>query len=428
MISSTLAATPDQAAWKLRVSWWAWLCAAISIALIQTVPTVPAAAFVLVVGLYCVIFPARPLAALSWSPIPWMIVGLAALSALWSPFPMLSARGAAQLGLTTLAALLFARALPPFLYIAVLMYSFLASILYHHFVAPAFGSKNQLALAAALALLSSFWVMVDRQQPKISRLVALLAMVTLPPIFVASNSAGAMIAGIIALLCSAGPYMLRSARASVRYQLIGVAALVVCMAIGIAYIIDDNIIDLALASVGKDTTLTGRTLLWSHALDVIAEHPFGGMGLQAVWAPGDRWAERFWAFFYIYTRNGFHFHNLWLELGAELGLTGIVLGVLTTLLVVFETFRWVLEDPKPESCFFAGYVALAVFRTFAEVELFIAQFYMAPMIFLAAYYYAATARDARAARHSFLAADANMPMLADGALAPPLAVKLRTES
>ncbi|CCE01597.1 hypothetical protein BRAS3809_520020 [Bradyrhizobium sp. STM 3809] len=77
-----------------------------------------------------------------------------------------------------------------------------------------------------------------------------------------------------------------------------------------------------------------------------------------------------------------------------------------------------MEDPKPESCFFAGYVALAVFRTFAEVELFIAQFYMAPMIFLAAFYYAATARDGRAARHPSASADAQLPPMADATLAP----------
>jgi exopolysaccharide production protein ExoQ len=144
-------------------------------------------------------------------------------------------------------------------------------------------------------------------------------------------------------------------------------------------------------SIGKDATLTGRTLLWSHALDIIADHPFGGLGLQAFWVEGNRAAERFWAFFLIYSRYGFHFHNLWLEIGAELGIPGIVIAAVTTLVVIFNVFWWVLNDPTPESCFFAGFVTLTIFRTFGEAELYV-QFFLMPMIFLAGYYYAASAR------------------------------------
>jgi hypothetical protein len=59
--------------------------------------------------------------------------------------------------------------------------------------------------------------------------------------------------------------------------------------------------------------------------------------------------------------------------------------------VFFNIFRWVLHDPGPESCFFAGFVTFVVSRTFGEVELY-TQFSLIPMIFLAGYYYADSAR------------------------------------
>jgi hypothetical protein len=52
----------------------------------------------------------------------------------------------------------------------------------------------------------------------------------------------------------------------------------------------------------------------------------------------------------------------------------------------------VLQNPAPESCFFAGFVTFILARTVGEVELY-AQFSMTSMLFLAAYYYASTKQD-----------------------------------
>jgi hypothetical protein len=53
-----------------------------------------------------------------------------------------------------------------------------------------------------------------------------------------------------------------------------------------------------------------------------------------------------------------HFHDLWLEIGVELGLIGIFIAAATTIIVVFSVWRWALRDPGPESCFFVGFVTL----------------------------------------------------------------------
>jgi len=71
--------------------------------------------------------------------------------------------------------------------------------------------------------------------------------------------------------------------------------------------------------------------------------------------------------------------------------TGIVIAAATTLVVFFSVWRWALQNPEPESCFFAGFVTFILARTLGEVELF-SQFSMTSMLFLAAYYYAVSAK------------------------------------
>jgi exopolysaccharide production protein ExoQ len=322
--------------------------------------------------------------------VPWPIVVFGALSVIWSDQPMLSARAAAQIGITTLSAVMFAQGLQACSFIAIVMYALLASIVANLYVPGIFGAKNSLGLTLALLILTSCWVMLDKQQPKLARMVALLALLGAPPMLVAAGSEGALLTGGFALLCSLVPLLLRPLPSSTRIVLIWFGVLAVCIGLAIAYLLFDNLFDLLLLTINKDVSLTGRTLLWSHAVYIIADHPFG-LGLQAFWVEGNREAERLWAYFYINSHTGFHFHNLWLETGVELGLIGIVIAALTTLAVFFNIFRWVLHDPGPESCFFAGFVTFVVSRTFGEVELY-TQFSLIPMIFLAGYYYADSAR------------------------------------
>jgi len=144
-----------------------------------------------------------------------------------------------------------------------------------------------------------------------------------------------------------------------------------------------------LDSIGKDVSLTGRTLLWANAVSIIADHPFG-LGLQAFWVESNDQAVRFWETFYINNHYGFHFHDLWLETGVELGVIGILIAAVTTLVVFASVWRWVLRDPQPASCYFLGFVIFIVARTLGEVELY-GQFSLTSVIFMASYYYADSA-------------------------------------
>ena len=346
--------------------------------------------FLCAVLLYCALFPIRPYRALTWNFVPWVIVLFGLVSVIWSEQPMQSLRAAPQIAISVLAALMFAQGLQARSFVAITLYAFIASNVVHYFVSGVFGSKNMVGQTLALVMLSSFWVMLDKQQPKLARIIALLAFLGAPPMLLDAGSEGALLAGGLAILTSVIPFLLRRFQLNTRIFLMCFGAFVVFAAVGVALLAFDNLSDVLLQSIGKDVSLTGRTVLWSHAANIIADHPFG-LGLQAFWVEGNSEAIRFWEAFYINSHYGFHFHDLWLEMGVELGVIGILIAAAPTLVVLFSVWRWVLLDPGPESCFFVGFVTFMVSRTLGEVELY-SQFNLTSMIFMASYYYADSAR------------------------------------
>jgi exopolysaccharide production protein ExoQ len=380
---------PGRSAWQGQLVWWGWLCCAAALAFAQASSTsayVLVGAFLLISALY----PDSPYRAVRWSLLPWVVVIFGGLSIAWSEMPMASARAAVQIAITTLVAIMFAQGLRARTFIAILMYAVLASAVAFVNQFQVFGSKNSVALAFTILLLSSVWVLIDPRQSPINRLVALGSLVAGPPMLLEANSEGALLAGGMAIVCSVAPFLLRSLAPRTRTATLFIATFIAILAIAIAFAFFDNLYDVMLTSMGKDSSLTGRTLLWSRAGEIIAAHPWGGVGLQAFWYEGNADAERFWSYFYIYSHRGFHFHNLWLETGVELGLFGILIVALTTLRIAYNIVRWALRDPTPESCFFLGFLTFVLVRTFGEVELYV-QFSLVPVVFVAGYYYAATA-------------------------------------
>ena len=391
MISATIGSSSHEASWEHGATWLLWLCCAVSLAFIQSVPTIPAITFLGAVLAYCALFPRRAYLAIIWNFVPWAIVVFGMLSVLWSMEPMQSARAAPQIGITVLAAIMFAQGLPARAFIAALMYAQISSIVASFFVSGIFGAKNSLGLQLALTLLSSVWVLLDGNQPKYARAIALSALLGAPYMLLSAGSEGALLTGFMAIAGSVAIFLLRRLQTELRIVLFWLGIIASLIALGIAFLSIDNLFDMFLQSIGKDTSLTGRTVLWSRAAGIIADHPWGGVGLQAFWVESNAEAIRFWEMFYIYGHAGFHFHDLWLEIGVELGLIGIFIAAVTTIIVVFNVWRWALRDPGPESCFFVGFVTLIMLRTVGEVELF-TQFNLTSLIFISAYCYADGAR------------------------------------
>jgi len=110
-------------------------------------------------------------------------------------------------------------------------------------------------------------------------------------------------------------------------------------------------------AMGRDTTLTGRTALWDHALSMTVD-PLFGAGFESFWL-GER-LEEIWR---IYMWHPNQAHNGYLEVFLNLGLTGVALLGLVMIWGYRNLLGALRSDPE------AGRLRLAYFAVAAVYNL-----------------------------------------------------------
>jgi O-antigen ligase len=96
-----------------------------------------------------------------------------------------------------------------------------------------------------------------------------------------------------------------------------------------------------LSALGRSATLTGRTRIWQMSLDNIAQRPWLGYGYGAFWRPAEVEARTMWQMVQWIVP---HAHNLWLEVGLQLGIVGMT-GVTLVWIAAFWRGIRVLTAP-----------------------------------------------------------------------------------
>jgi exopolysaccharide production protein ExoQ len=138
-----------------------------------------------------------------------------------------------------------------------------------------FGYKNLLGQAMALGALACLHRLRARKQSRLSTLFMLLLM-----IFVALKSSSATSCLAIVLFCVLGTalQLMQNGGAS---RIAGVVLLaLLLLAAPIVAVGSDTLF----ALIGKDPTLTGRTVIWTYVLPYIYQRPFLGWGYAAFWS------------------------------------------------------------------------------------------------------------------------------------------------
>ncbi len=304
-----------------------------------------------------------------------------ALSVLWSDAPSTTLRASIQYGITFFAGLVAARitsvanlALGGTIgSLLILTYSATNGGYSYDYIDGsyafngAFSSKNQLGYFATLAIvfsLSLIWVFRTRGALKpVSAATGLMGIVMLWM----SDSATSLLSAFAAFsaILFVGFVLLLAPwlrRAAVFLAVTGGAAMAVA-----SYRL--GAFDAVLAAFGKDSSLTGRTYLWSKAFEFGASQPVLGLGYNAFWTRGRPEAEVLWQEFYITGRTGFHFHNLLIETYVGTGLVGLGLVVGLCLLLILMPLRAALSRGGVGSLMLiSGLSVLFVVRSVAEVD------------------------------------------------------------
>jgi exopolysaccharide production protein ExoQ len=114
--------------------------------------------------------------------------------------------------------------------------------------------------------------------------------------------------------------------------------------------------------LGRDATLTGRTLIWEQSLSSIARQPFCGYGYSAFWGVSTD-AIRIDSFLGLEIP---HAHNGYLELTLELGLVGLTLFLVTYVVAVWRAARYMNLDAGREETWPLAYFSLILLYQITE--------------------------------------------------------------
>jgi exopolysaccharide production protein ExoQ len=316
--------------------------------------------------------------ALRWWPLLIAPI-LAAVSTIWSDAPMTTLRYGVQFMLTAYIGVLLARLMTPRRFLIVFMLSMfvfcVASILYGRqgtstegmVLIGLTGSKNQMGYAAQLLILSGLAVLLLRDVQHWMRWIAVLALPIGIYILLGVNSATALLMGI------GGAAMLLVLWFTERMQPGGrLAALLIAAVILTPLLLlipeglqawDHFLYD----TLDKDPTLTGRTILWAHADDLIARRPLLGYGYQAIWMGDSTESIALKRIFGVIDGRTFHFHHQFRQIAVDTGLVGLAAFVGALIAAGLHYIRQVLLQPSVPTAFFFVVFALMTARAFTDL-------------------------------------------------------------
>jgi exopolysaccharide production protein ExoQ len=253
-----------------------------------------------------------------------------------------------------------------------------------------FESKNQLGFFTSLMLLAAVALIIDGKQPLMARLLGLLALALSLPLLVLTRSGTAMVSAVLASTVLIVNLVISRLSTFERARILCVGAIIMLPIVILLVVAGDDVGALLLGFMGKDATLTGRTLLWAHALQLIPQHPLFGYGYQAFWRQDTVQAESLWFEFHVLSRQGFHFHSTYVETAIELGYIGAAIMVATLLGTFAALIRWSWRSGSVAASFFTALMFCLLTRSFVEVDVLM-QFQIGGFTLFVAATYAARA-------------------------------------
>lgn len=314
----------------------------------------------------------------AWWPM-LLLPAYCLLSTLWSQYPDETLRYALQLAATLgIAVLIAAKVKPPNLLTGLFLLFSVGVILCFAIGRNQdgrawlgiFASKNAFAGFVVLYAVLSAGVLLDGKAAKALRAAAAVGLAASALLLLRAESTGALLEIIPVLMIVAGVVLSRRLSDAQMTFVLALLAILAAALLVVGMAFSSELLDLLLNAVGKDTTLTGRTDLWSIGLSTIAESPWLGVGYRAFWVEGYGPAEELWAMFQLSSGAGFSFHNLYISNAVELGLVGLALQI-ALIYVPLAALAWLaLMRPDVTTATLLGLQCLLVVGSVVEVGVF----------------------------------------------------------
>jgi len=288
---------------------------------------------------------------------------LAMASSFWSAVPDVSLRYSAQLLFTVFLGVFLARLLSPQRWLWVFMASTLVFCLLSIasgrqgpsdvgvVLVGLTGSKNAMSAEGQLLLMSSAAALLMAETPRPLRLAALAGLlIGLVVVAITNSATGAILTfgGVVALLVlwlSEG--MTPGSRLVTLVLGAAMAAPLLLLLPELSALWDHFLYD----TLNKDPTLTGRTVLWARADDLIAHRPLFGYGYQAIWMGQSSDTIALQRLTGITDGRTFHFHNTFRQVAVDTGLVGLVIFAGAMLVTFVKDLAQVLLRPSVATSF-----------------------------------------------------------------------------
>lgn len=169
--------------------------------------------------------------------------------------------------------------------------------------------------------------------------------------------------GIVLLLCLK--------RVPVLVAIFGLAFVILSIVLGPVILVLAGIdpVDAVLSGVGKDATLTGRTVLWDIALDTYRQHPILGTGFRGFWIAPEFASGRAQTHA-AGARDVSSFHNFALEILVSVGPLGLLAMLGTIATTGRRLTRLFLRDQSPIIAAAIALLVATVAMSFLDTSLF----------------------------------------------------------
>lgn len=302
--------------------------------------------------------------------------GYCLLSTIWSDYPNISAYSGTQYLSMIICTIIIMRRVELDTFLKGLSLGIFFVLLIPLFSGPEsyqylFGSKNMVGFYSEIGVISAIFLLASAQSSLVQKLsFGILPLLVSGLCLAVSHSVSSVIStGTVLSICCAGfiiGKLPQSYRAIVlSLCLIGAASIAFCL-----YAFQIDIYGEILDFFGKDRTLTGRTDLWKDGIGFAMNNPILGNGYSAFWIQGRPAAEALWEEFYISTRSGFHFHNLFVQTWVDLGAIGLITMATMIFAFCYKSMKLIIsEGSSVTSVFLLSISLMFLTRSFVEVDI-----------------------------------------------------------
>jgi len=328
---------------------------------------------------------------------------LGTLSAGWSPDPVGAFRGGAMMILhffimVTVASRLTRQQIVRAVFFAgVIAIAFAAPLINTFDTGGPYGSKNIFAIRMLICVLAALAVAFEAKEHVLLRLFALPVLLVAFVFMLAADSATALVFSVAGILIMTGLWMFWQPVTRVRHlRSFVLLVLVSAMAVGVLVLLanpDNRIVDEFLGSLGKDTTLTNRTIIWEAGIRAAQERPLFGLGFEGFWRDSTGAAQTLNELDSKPFGTKLSFHNTYIEVWVALGYVGLVALIIAFAWSYLTTVIGWFKSQGMASSFLLTMATVILISTFTEsymlgtFDTLVFLFYIAPLTALAEKYH-----------------------------------------